>query len=270
MSNSSSSTFEQSETPFPTFSIIRTGEPLSTNSIAGDNWLSRFIGSASNLIDGDSNTVIRAGLAGDVMNDSSNTTTIISSAGNSVINRSSVTNTVEGGVGNSVINGGVTINTVTDAGANSVIVGGLGNDTLNGGNGDDLLTGRGGNNQLTGGLGKDTFNFLSPGNGVDTITDFTVADDKIRVSAGGFGGGLQGPNQSDLTSSSAANNAIPLTAEQFRLGSSAVTSSDRFLYNSATGALYFDVDGSGSNAPVQFAQLSSNLPLTSRNFEVTF
>ena len=52
-------------------------------------------------------------------------------------------------------------------------------------------------------------------------------------------------------------------------GGVAVDSSDRILYNHDTGALYYDADGSGSAARIQFAVLD-NKPahLTNADFFV--
>jgi Ca2+-binding RTX toxin-like protein len=65
------------------------------------------------------------------------------------------------------------------AGGNDVLKGGAGNDTLKGGAGNDFLAGGSGNDLLTGGTGNDTFAFDSFGEGVDRITDFNKAQDKL-------------------------------------------------------------------------------------------
>jgi serralysin len=41
---------------------------------------------------------------------------------------------------------------------------------------------------------------------------------------------------------------------------------DRIVYNSATGALFFDADGSGAGIATQFAIHSANLGLTAGDF----
>ncbi|MBE9169806.1 hypothetical protein IQ238_20515 [Pleurocapsales cyanobacterium LEGE 06147] len=49
--------------------------------------------------------------------------------------------------------------------------------------GNDTLIGGGGNNILTGGSDRNLF-VLAPGEGIDTITDFSVAPDRIGLSNG--------------------------------------------------------------------------------------
>ena len=108
-------------------------------------------------------------------------------------------------------------------------------------------------NVLTGGAGKDVFIFnTTPGAGnVDTITDFNVADDTMHIDNAWFLG--VGRNGS-------------LSSGAFAFGSEAADSSDRIIYDDATGALYFDADGNGAGAKVQFAQLEAHLALTNRDF----
>jgi Ca2+-binding RTX toxin-like protein len=47
-----------------------------------------------------------------------------------------------------------------------------------------------------------------------------------------------------------------LKAAAFFIGTVAHDADDRIVYNKATGALFFDVDGSGAHAAIQFATLS--------------
>jgi len=125
------------------------------------------------------------------------------------------------------------------------IIGNAGNNIINGGGGNDTLTGNG---------GHDTFVFnsaLSKGN-VATIDDFNPADDKIQLDHAIFKG---------LTTGALASTA-------FYAGAAAHDSSDHIVYNSATGALYFDSDGSGSAAQIQFATLAPHLAVTANSFAV--
>lgn len=60
-----------------------------------------------------------------------------------------------------------------------------------------------------------------------------------------------------------------ITAAQFKISSAATDSSDRFIYNNANGALFFDSDGNiGGFAQVQIATLSSGLAMTNNDIFV--
>ena len=146
---------------------------------------------------------------------------------------------------------------ITGTQYDDLIVGSNGNDTLKGGSGNDILTGGKGNDSLIGGYGgTDTFAFKSFNEGVDSIDDFnaTTTNELIQVSAAGFGGGLS---------------LGTLSANQFTLGASATTNTQRFIYNTATGGLFFDQDGSASGfTQVKFAQLSAGLSVSNNNFVV--
>ncbi|MEH2463022.1 beta strand repeat-containing protein [Nostoc sp.] len=140
---------------------------------------------------------------------------------------------------------------------NDTLSGYGGNDKIIGGRGNDILIGGNGNDSLIGGAGTDTFAFNSSNEGVDTIYDFNAANELIQVSAYGFAGFGNGLSPGSLQKN------------QFTIGTSATTSEQRFIYNSATGGLFFDFDGSASSfSQVKFAQLSPGLSLTNNNFVV--
>jgi len=84
------------------------------------------------------------------------------------------------------------------------------------------------------------------------ITDFSVADDTIQLQNAVFTGLLGGT----------------LGANQFVIGAAAQDADDRIVYDNTTGALSFDVDGTGGTAAVQFAQVSAGLALTNNDFLV--
>ncbi len=81
-----------------------------------------------------------------------------------------------------------------------------------------------------------------------------MADDTIVVSAAGFGGGL--------------TPGSVITADEFRLGTVALDAGDRFIYNTSTGGLLFDVDGTGSIAALQIATLTTKPTLTNADILV--
>ncbi|HBY75695.1 MAG TPA: type I secretion protein, partial [Cyanobacteria bacterium UBA11148] len=137
---------------------------------------------------------------------------------------------------------------------NNIINGNNYNNYLSGGDGNDTLVGGFGNDILTGGTDADKFVFNSRNEGIDTITDFiSQQGDKLLVSASGFGGGLS---------------LGALSSSQFTIGAAASDASDRFIYNSFTGGLFFDSDGTGTSSQVQFAKLSTGLNLIASDFVV--
>jgi Ca2+-binding RTX toxin-like protein len=128
----------------------------------------------------------------------------------------------------------------------NTVVGNAGANFINGGAGADTLTGLG---------GKDTFMFntaLGSPN-VDTITDFNVADDTIRLENGIF---------------TAISGTGALTAAQFVKNTTGLAqdSSDRIIYETDTGKLFYDANGSASGGRLLFATLDKNLALTAGDF----
>ena len=67
--------------------------------------------------------------------------------------------------------------------------------------------------------------------------------------------------------SSLTGNAL-LPADAFRIGTTAVDSEDRIIYDAATGKLFLDNDGTGSRLQTQFARLETGLALTYADFFV--
>ncbi len=148
-------------------------------------------------------------------------------------------------------------NTITGNDSTNILSGKRGNDTILGEGGVDLIVGGVGDDILTGGDGADAFYRWRSGTGVDTITDFQVGEDKLYFSARGFGGDLVG-----------FGGLSELIQEQFTLGTAATTQSDRFIYDTDTGNLFFDIDGTGDIAQVQIATLSSGLALSNADIYI--
>lgn len=71
-------------------------------------------------------------------------------------------------------------NIITTFAGNDWVFGDAGNDQISTGSGNDILIGGAGNDVMTGGTGADTFvyNF---GDGTDTVSDFNVIEDIIRL-----------------------------------------------------------------------------------------
>jgi serralysin len=171
-----------------------------------------------------------------------------------------------GGAGSDRLTGNGAANSLFGNGGNDVLAGGAGNDTLSGGAGNDTLSGGSGNDvlrcgagsdRLTGGSGSDVFVFdaaLGRTN-VDTVRDFNVAADTIRLENSFFIGLARGGL---AESRFASNNA-----------GRATDTADRIIYEKDTGKLFYDRDGSGSKfAKVHFATLDDGLSVTHNDFFV--
>jgi Ca2+-binding RTX toxin-like protein len=157
-------------------------------------------------------------------------------------------NTLNGGDGNDVLLGNGGSDVIVGGNGGDTISGGSGKDKLSGSNGNDKLIGDQGKDTLTGGGGKDQFCFVNrQKSSLDTILDFRAADDTICISRKGFSRLLKRGY---------------ISANQFVLGSKAQDAGDRFIYDKATGALFFDIDGVGGGSQVQIAQLSNRASLT--------
>jgi Ca2+-binding RTX toxin-like protein len=128
--------------------------------------------------------------------------------------------------------------------------------TIYGNDGANILDGKGGSDLLVGQGGADTFAFTTAlgASNVDVVFGFVHGQDKIALDDAIF---------------TAAGPLGGLNANAFVVGSAAADGSDRIIYNSLTGALYYDADGSGSGAAaIQFATLSPGLTLTASDFQV--
>lgn len=134
------------------------------------------------------------------------------------------------------------------------------NDTLRGNAGVNTLRGGAGKDILIGGGGVDTFVYSAPTEGEDTITDFSV-NDKFRISASSFGGGLVAGTALNTTSETGV---FVSSADPTPRGSSA-----NFLYNMNTGLLNFDRDGTGPNTALALATLTNKPSLSVNQFRIS-
>jgi serralysin len=148
------------------------------------------------------------------------------------------------------------LRTVDDNGVAAInLTGNQTGNTVRGNAGANILNGAGGDDELTGLAGQDTFAFdtaLDAATNLAVIADFSVADDTIQLENDIFFGLATGT----------------LAANQFVIAAAAQDADDRIVYDAATGALFFDSDGAGGAAAVQFADVGAGLALTNLDFLV--
>lgn len=191
-------------------------------------------------------------------------------------------NTLDGGLGNDTLAAGTGIDTVSYASSSAAVTVslalagaqntiGAGTDTLSGfenisgGSGSDALTGNAGSNVLSGGRGNDILNgnggpdyfrfdtTLNAATNVDIINNFGT-DDVIRLDNTVF--------------TRMADGALAATNFRASAAGTPADANDYVLYNTTTGALSYDADGTGAGSAIRFATLTIGFTLTSADFFV--
>jgi microcystin-dependent protein len=130
----------------------------------------------------------------------------------------------------------------------NTVIGNAGDNFLNGAAGADTLTGLGGDDIFM-------FNTALAGGNIDAITDFNFADDTIRLENAIF--------------ASIAGTGV-LTAAQFAANASgtALDASDRIIYETDTGRLIYDANGSTGGGRYLVATLDAGLAITNADFYI--
>jgi parallel beta-helix repeat protein len=140
---------------------------------------------------------------------------------------------------------------------NNTITGNSGKNVLRGGSGHDTLSGGLGNDRLVGSTGKDVFVFDTKPNrytNLDVITGFNVKDDTIKLENAIF--------------KKLGTKTGKLKDAFFKIGSVAQDSNDYILYDSKSGYIRYDADGSGKGASIALAKLAPKLKITTSDFFV--
>ena len=140
--------------------------------------------------------------------------------------------------------------TLSGLGGNDTLFGGLGNDTLNGGVGND---------RLYGGAGFDTFiinTALSTSLNRDFIFDFYAPQDTIKL-------------ENAVFKALGVATGV-LTAAKFWASTTGLAhdADDRIIYNTKTGLLTYDSNGSAAGGTLQFAVLTTHPHITNADFYV--
>ena len=233
-------------------------------------------GGADTMLGGAGNDTYVVDNAGDKVYETTTIGGAVNSGGSDTV-RSSVTYTLGNfvekltltglaainGSGNALANalvGNGAANILRGANGNDVLVGGAGADTLYGGAHNDLLRGGAGSDVLFGGAGSDIFRFdtalsTSTVKNVDWIRDFDPAQDTIQLENSiftRFGTGTTGP----------------ISPALFRANTTGLAQdgNDYLIYETDTGKLFYDANGSAAGGSVQIALLQANLALSSADY----
>jgi len=216
---------------------------------------------------GDGTDIVYAGGGDDNISGGDSNDTIRGQTGNDILQGDDGDDMLFGEAGNDLLHGGNNDDNpdflsdhydyLNGGSGNDTLYGDAGDDDIDGMMGDDTLIGGAGNDTLRGGAGADRFDFYNPSlDGTDTIEYFNVAADKIGIYVGNTGSGF---TNAELTADA------PIATNQFHIGENAASASDRFIYNTTTGELFFDPDGTGAIAQMQVAKLSPGLTLSNLN-----
>ena len=287
---STSDAFELSVAPAPVFgttgndTIDGTAFDDTQYGLAGNDALRGFDGS-DRLLGGDGNDTLDGGAGSDTLDGGAGNDTYLVDlvgAGAKVVPEDAVLESVNGGIDSLVLraaDGVVTgalaltltlarelenldisatgtnrINLVGNASAN-VLTGNDAANTQSGGGGNDTLDGGAGADVLTGGAGHDVFVFsdLPTGGAFDRITDYSVINDSIRL---------------DHTVFDALGAPGALASAAFWKGATAHDADDRVIYDAASGAVYYDPDGTGAQSQVEIVLIGAGLAMNSAEITV--
>jgi Ca2+-binding RTX toxin-like protein len=207
-----------------------------------DNWI---VGNSGNniLSGGLGKDTLEGGLGDDIYVLSDNLDTIIDTGGLDTI-RSSLDILLPGFIENAELVG-ISDASITGNGSGNRLVGNAGN---------NILDGMAGVDTLTGGNGSDQFiiSWNGPNAQSDIITDFKGGQDLLVLDLASFGFKLK---DLGITSSGLVTEGSFLKGA----GVKALDPNDYFLFDTAQNKLFFDVDGSGSAAPVELVQFQAGM-----------
>ena len=232
----------------------------SIENLSGSRFDDFLFGNAGNnvLFGGDGDDVLAGGAGNDTLNGGAGSMDAAdySDAVEGIMVSLSVTTAQEtGGAGTDTLKnvekliGGDFDDSLTGDSLDNVLTGGLGADTLDGGSGNDLLSGDAGN---------DTFLFSSL-DGTDTLEDFMSGADGLAFAGAVF---------AELAT---LNQAVSDGHGFIGVGETPADGDDYLIYDSVSGALYYDASGAGSieGEVVIVVQLSPETTLVAEDIVVT-
>jgi Ca2+-binding RTX toxin-like protein len=231
------------------------------------------LGARDTLAGGDGDDSLDGGAGSDRIEGGKGNDTFVFGVGDTLVElagqgtdtvRSAVTVTLAANIENLVLTGTGAADGTGNGGKNKLTgsdgknkLSGLdGDDTIIGGKGDDTLLGGKGADSLDGGAGKDRFVFdaaLGASN-VDRITGFKAADDTMALEKDIF------------TKLGSVGATIGGNAFWANTTGKAHDGTDRIIYDTKTGRLFYDSNGNASGGATQIALLDKGLSLTEKDF----
>jgi Ca2+-binding RTX toxin-like protein len=249
-------------------------DPEGNNTLNGDAGNDIiYAGSGDDTIDG--------GADNDTLNGGGGDDTILGGDGNDKVYGGDGDDTLDGGSGNDHAQGGDGNDTILGGDGNDFLFGNDGDDTILGGDGNDQIFGDAGNDDLSGGAGNDILrggsgvNHLAGGAGLDVL--FGGADQDIFVLANAFAdrdwihGFASGTDLLEISAALFGGGLAPGALDPARLVANAnpvANAPGQFLFNTTNGALRWDADGAGGQAPVTIAALVGVTSLSASDFIV--
>jgi Ca2+-binding RTX toxin-like protein len=167
-----------------------------------------------------------------------------------------VTGTITGGAPGTI--SFTNIERILTGNFNDTLTGNAAGQTLTGQGGSDTIWGAGGVDTLWGAAGTDTFVFREMGTAnADRISDFATGSDKLHLDDAAF------------TAIGASGN-FAAGDGRFAANSSgtAADTNDRVVFNTSTGQLYYDADGSGSGASQLIATVQTGATVAATDIVV--
>ena len=240
--NAAATTLTAAAATIEAIDISGTGSSLLN--LTGNALVNTLTGNAANnLLNGGAGADTLIGGAGNdtyTVDNSSDIVTENAAQGTDLVN-SSVNYTLAVNVENLTLTGTSAIKATGHSGDNT-LTGNSGINTLLGNDGNDILIGKAGNDTLTGGLGTDTFWFDTATNATtnkDTITDFVSGTDKLQFSV-------------SVLSALVTRGQFVVDDQRFWSNTTGLAhdATDRLIYNTTTGVLSYDSNGSAAGGAV--------------------
>jgi len=231
------------------------------------------------LFGGGGNDSFNGGLGDDTLDGGQDNDTLNGGEGDDLLLGRVGADAIDGEAGNDTVQGDKGLDTLSGGGDDDLLLGGAAPDRLFGGKGDDSLfggrdddslfgdvgndslAGDGGVDTLQGGEGQDSFNYLSPNDGGtqgDRILDFNPAEDRLVFNS-------EAATEGGFELSTDNTDTQTLNPGQFFTDAELVSGTfPALIYNSSTGELRYDADGSGTRAAIAIAQFepeeTGNIP----------